>query len=184
MNDETIIELYWMRSEMAIKNTEDKYGGKLHQLAMKILFNHEDAEESVNSTYLTAWNTIPPQKPVYLFAYLAKICRYVCYGKLDWKTAKKRQSEIVELTAEMESCIPAPVRDADIEGEKIGQILNTFLLELPEEKRLIFMRRYWYGDSIRDISGRYGIGESKVKVSLHRTRNALRNFLEKEGIKV
>lgn len=184
MDDEVIIELFWMRDETAIKKTDQKYGGKLHQLAMKILFSNEDAEESVNDTYLTAWNTIPPQKPLCLFAYLAKICRFTSYGKLDWKTAKKRQADIVELTAEIESCIPAPSMETDIEGEKIGRILNVFLAGLTEEKRLLFMRRYWYGDSISDISRRYDVGESKVKVSLFRTRKALKKFLEKEGITV
>lgn len=184
MEDEVIIELFWARDEMAIKNTALKFGGKLHQLAMKILYNHEDAEESVNDTYLTAWNTIPPKRPAYLFAYLAKICRLTAYGKLDWKTAKKRQAEIVELTAEMESCIPDASVETNAAGEEIGRLLNIFLAGLSEEKRLIFMRRYWFGDSISDISKRYGIGASKVKVSLLRTRNALKIFLEKEGLTV
>lgn len=184
MEDELIIELFWARDEMAIKNTALKFGGKLHQLAMKILYNHEDAEESVNDTYLAAWNTIPPQRPTYLFAYLAKICRLTAYGKLDWKTAKKRQTEIVELTAEMESCIPDPSAEANVTGEEIGRLLNIFLSGLSEEKRLIFLRRYWFGDSISDISRRYSLGASKVKVSLLRTRNALKIFLEKEGLTV
>lgn len=184
MDDEAIIELFWARDETAIKNADLKYGNRLYRLAMKFLCNREDAEESVNDTYLTAWKTIPPQKPQYLFAYLAKICRFTSFGKLDRKTAKKRQAEIVELTAELESCIPASSMETDIEGERIGHILDIFLAGLSEEKRLLFMRRYWYGDSIKDISEHYGIGESKVKVSLLRTRNALRKFLEKEGITV
>lgn len=184
MEDEVIVELFWARDETAIKHTALKFGGKLHQLALKILYNHEDAEESVNDTYLAAWNTIPPQRPAYLFAYLAKICRLTAYGKLDWKTAKKRQAEIVELTAEMESCIPGSSVESNLAGEEIGRLLNSFLAGLPEEKRLIFMRRYWFGDSIRDISRRYGFGASKVKVTLLRTRNDLKDFLEKEGLKV
>ena len=182
MEDEVIIELFWARDEMAIKNTALKFGSKLHQLAMKILYNHEDAEESVNDTYLAAWNTIPPQRPTYLFAYLAKICRLTAYDKLDWKTAKKRQAEIVELTAEIENCIPDPSAEAGAAGKEIGRLLNIFLVGLSEEKRLIFMRRYWFGDSISEISRRYGLGASKVKVSLLRTRNALKFFLEKEGL--
>lgn len=184
MEDEVIIELFWARNETAIQNTALKYGGKLHQLAMKILYDRGDAEESVNDTYLTAWNTIPPKRPQYLFAYLAKICRLTSYGKLDWKTAKKRQAEIVELTAEIESCIPDPSAEVSVSGEEIGRLLNTFLAGLSEEKRMIFMRRYWFEDSISDISRRYGLGESKVKVSLLRTRNALKEFLGKEGITV
>ena len=182
MEDEVIIELFWVRDETAIRNTSQKYGEKLHRLAMKILYNHEDAEESVSDTYLTAWNTIPPKRPQYLFGYLAKICRLTSYGILDRKTAKKRQAEIVELTAELESCIPDPSSEADFSGEELGRILNDFLKNLSEEKRLIFMRRYWFEDSICEISERYGIGESKVKVTLLRTRNELKKYLEKEGI--
>lgn len=184
MEDKAIIELFWVRNEIALKETEKKYGSNLHQLAMKILYCYEDAEESVNDTYLTAWNTMPPTKPLYLFSYLAKICRFKSFEKLDWKTAKKRQAEIVELTAEMETCIPASTLEENFKSEELGHLLNIFLAGLSEEKRLIFMRRYWYGDSINDISQRYGIGESKVKVSLLRTRNKLKKFLEKEGILV
>lgn len=115
---------------------------------MKILYCYEDAEESVNDTYMTAWSTIPPQKPSYLFAYLAKICRFKSYEKIDWKTAKKRQAKIVELTAEMETCISSnPSEESKSEYEEIGHLLNKFLASLSEEKRLIFMRRYWYSTS-------------------------------------
>lgn len=117
---------------------------------MQILNSHLDAEESVNDTLLETWNTIPPKKPNYFFAHIAKICRYIAFGKVDWKNAKKRSAELVALTDEMEMCIPDPSSKIDEErsGEEIGRLINQFLSGLSEEKRLIFMRRYWYTDSI------------------------------------
>ena len=186
MEDQEIVQLFWEHSEAAIKETEIKYGARLHQLAMKILNSRLDAEESVNDTFLETWNTIPPKKPDYFFAYIAKICRYLSFGKLDWKNAKKRSAELVALTNEMELCIPDPASEIDEgrTGEEIGQLINKFLSGLSEEKRLIFMRRYWYTDSVRSISERYGIGESKVKTTLFRARNELKEFLRKEGVTV
>lgn len=182
MDDAKIIELFWSRDEKALEATANKYGSKLHQLAVRILKSNEDAEESVNDTYLKAWNTIPPQRPVYYFAYLAKVCRYIAFGKLDWNNAQKRNVYIVELTAEMELCLPDMSNEKRLEGEEIGKLLNRFLGELPQESRLIFMRRYWYADTIQEISRRYSMSESNVKTRLHRTRTKLRKFLESEEI--
>ncbi len=186
MEDDEIICLFWERDELAIKHTEVKYGGKLSHLAMKILNSREDAAECVNDTLLKTWNTIPPQKPTYFFAYIAKICRSISLGMIDWKNAKKRNAKIVELTSEMQSCIPDPLSNVDhkVESKEIGRLLNIFLSGLTQEKRLIFMRRYWYTDSVHSISQRYGVSESKVKTTLFRTRNELAIFLRKEGIRL
>ncbi|MDO5539120.1 MAG: sigma-70 family RNA polymerase sigma factor [Eubacteriales bacterium] len=182
MEDEKIIELFFLRDERAIAETEALYGAKLYRIADKILRNSEDAEESVSDTYLSAWNTIPPQKPVYFFAYLARICRHFAFGKLDWKNAEKRRADIVELTLEMERCIPDKGFVMDMDGKEIGRLLDCFLDGLPYEKRMIFIRRYWYTDTIQEISARYGISQSKVKTCLHRTRKKLHDFLECEGV--
>lgn len=182
MDDTKIIELFWSRDEKALEATANKYGGKLHRLADNILKSSEDAEESVNDTYLKAWNTIPPQKPMHYFAYLAKICRYIAFDKLDLSKAKKRNANIVELTAEMELCLPDASSEAKLESEEIGKLLNRFLNELSQENRLIFMRRYRYAENIREIAERYGISEGNVKTRLHRTRTKLKKFLESEGI--
>ena len=186
MEDNGIVELFWERNENAIKETEQKYGRRLHGLSYHILQSKEDAEECVSDTMLTAWNTIPPQRPTYFFAYLLKICRYVSFGRLDWKNAQKRKAEVVSLTEEMELCIPAPMLsdDESMTSEEIGRMLNNFLAGLTEEKRLIFMRRYWYGDSIECISKRYCISESKVKTTLFRLREKLKKYIEKEGGKL
>ena len=182
MEDKQIIELYWARDEEAIRQTETSYGRKLHALSDRIVCSREDAQECVSDTYLKAWNTIPPQRPTYLFAYLAMICRCLSMDRLDWNNALKRKADIVSLTAEMELCIPDCSRGQELEGAQIGEILNHFLATLPRESRRIFLRRYWFTDSVAEIAARYGITQSKVKTQLHRTRNKLRCFLEKEGI--
>lgn len=182
MDDTKIIELFWSRDEKAIEVTAIKYGQKLHRLAYDILKSDEDAEESVNDTYLKAWNTIPPQRPKYYYAYLSKICRYIAFGRLDWNYAQKRNAHIVELTAEMELCLPDLRNEARLEDEEIGQLLNCFLDTLSKENRLIFMRRYWYFDSVQQISMRYNMSEGNIKTRLHRTRTKLKKFLEREGI--
>lgn len=182
MEDGKIIQLYWDREEQAIRETEIKYGGRLGAIAYRIMNTHEDAQECVSDTYLTAWNTIPPQRPEYLFAYLAKICRNLCFGRLDWLNAAKRKAEVVSLTREMELCIPDRRLEDKIEGQELGEALNRFLGTISRENRMIFLRRYWFADSIEEIAARYDMSLSKVKTSLHRTRNKLSAFLAKEGI--
>lgn len=181
MEDGQIIELYFRRDEEAIRQTEAAYGHKLYTLAYRILLSREDAEESVSDTYLKTWDSIPPTRPTFFFAYLSKICRFLCFGKLDWKNAAKRKAEIVELTAEMELCIPDLSREVQAQSQELGRLLNDFLGTLSEENRKLFMRRYWYADSVAEIAQRFRMGESKVKTRLFRTRNQLRVFLEKEG---
>ena len=184
MEDSKIIELFFARNEDAIKHTDATYGRKLFALAENIVKDHQDAEESVNDTYLKAWDTIPPQRPRHFFAYLAKICRNFALGKLDWRNAAKRSAEVVSLTQEMELCIPDDSRTTQLEGRELGRILDAFLRTLTPENRLVFMRRYWYVDTIAEIAVRYGISESAVQMRLNRTRAKLCTYLEKEGIRV
>lgn len=184
MEDEEIVQLFCKRDQMAIQEVRIRYGAKLYQVAMNIVKNHEDAEECVSDTYLKAWQAIPPQTPRFLFAYLAKICRFLSFAKIDWKNAQKRNARIIELTAEMELCIPSPYEERRVESEEISELLNEFLKLISKENRLLFVRRYWYADSIQEISQRYGISESKVKTTLHRTRKKLKSYLEREGVTV
>ena len=183
MKDDEIIALYFRRDEDAIRQTEFAYGGKLYNLSYRLLWNREDAEESVSDTYMKAWENIPPTKPTFFYAYLAKICRFLAMGKLDWNNAAKRKAEVVELSDEMENCIPDLSREMQIRSQELGALLNEFLGTLSPENRQIFMRRYWYAESIAEIAQRFHLGESNVKTKLMRTRNALRSFLEKEGIR-
>lgn len=182
MSDKEIVALFVARDEGAIAATDKCYGRKLHVLANRILENYEDAEESVNDTYLQTWNTIPPQVPSCFFAYLAKICRHFALNRVYWKNAAKRKALVVELTQEMELCIPDAAIEREMEGRELGKILNSFLAALNPETRRIFLRRYWYVDTIAEIASRYGLTESKVKMQLSRTRAKLQTYLEKEGI--
>lgn len=182
MDDGQILDLYWERDERAIRETDAIYGNRLHMLAKRIVQTHEDAEESVSDTYLKAWDTIPPQRPTCFFAYLAKICRNFALGRLRWQNAEKRKADVVSLTAEMELCIPDKAAQYQMEGQEIGKLMTRFVGELSQENRLIFLRRYWFLDSIEEIAQKYGMSQSKVKTRLYRIRHRLRTFLEQEGI--
>jgi len=182
MEDSAILDLYWARDEQAIARTEEAYGHRLLQLAQRILQTREDAEESVSDTYMKAWQTIPPQRPTYFFAYLAKLCRNFALGRLDWQNAAKRKAEVVSLSDELQLCIPGSDLEQTLEARELGQLLNRFLESLSRENRVLFMRRYWYADSIADIAQHCGITQSKAKTQLFRLRAKLRTFLESEGV--
>ena len=184
MEDSKIIELFFARNETAIRQVDDAYGRRLFVLADRILRNDQDAEESVSDTYLKAWDTIPPQKPMHLFAYLARICRNFALKKLDRKAAAKRSAEVVSLTQEMEICIPDLSRDRELEAKELGRLLDAFLRTLSDENQMVFLRRYWYVDTIAEIAERYGISEGAVQMRLNRTRKKLAAYLAKEGIRV
>ena len=184
MDDEKIIQLYFQRREDAIQETDTAYGRKLFCLSNRILRCQEDAQECVNDTYWKTWNTIPPQKPQYFYAFLSAICRRISFNKIDWQSAAKRNGEVVALTEEMAMCIPDLKGQCELEGKELGKLLDRFLQDLPKESRLIFLRRYWYVDTIAQIAARYGMTESKVKMQLSRTRAKLQTYLESEGIYV
>ena len=184
MEDKAILDLYFARDELAITETDRKYGGYCFSVANRILSSSEDSEETVSDTYMKTWESIPPSRPTYFYAYLAKICRFFALGKLDWKAAAKRKAEVVSLTDEMALCIPDQRKEAEVNAKEIGRAMNAFLENLSQESRVIFLRRYWFCDTIAEIAGRYGISESKVKMRLHRTRAQLADFLNKEGIMV
>ena len=184
MDDNEILDLYFARSEQAIVQTDQKYGFYCYSIAKRILSDPLDAEESVNDTYAEVWKSIPPRRPRYFFAFLASICRHLSLNRVDWKQAAKRRAQVVPLTEEMENCIPDTVHERQMEAKELGKLLDAFLESLPKDSRLIFLRRYWYVDSVPEIAARYGMTESKVKMQLSRTKEKLRLFLEQEGIYV
>ena len=184
MDDTQIIALFLARDENAIHETDLAYGRRLHTLANRILLSREDAEESVSDTYLETWKVIPPYRPKYFFAFLASICRHISLNRLDWKLAAKRKADVVSLAEEMELCIPDTSRDSAAEGREITRALNAFLGTLTQENRRLFVRRYWYVDTVAEIAQRYNMSESKVKTRLHRIREKLRVYLMQEGIAV
>ena len=180
MEDAEIVALFWSRDDGAIPAAQARYGGRLLRLAEQLLHSPQDAEECINDTWLRAWAAIPPERPENLFAYLARVCRNLALDRLDRRNAGKRAGEV--LMGELEACVPVSLAGRDPGQEALGELLTAFLRELPEDQRRVFLRRYWFGDAIRDIACRYGWGESRVKVTLLRLRNRLRAYLEKEGI--
>lgn len=183
MDDSRIIGLYFERNESAVSETEKKYKNFCFSIANNILHNNEDAAECVNDTFLGAWNAIPPHNPENLQAYLGKITRNLSLKKWREKNAQKRGGSSVQVSLEeLEECIPSGLTiDEYIETEELTSIINSFLSALPESERRVFLRRYWYYDSIDDICGRFGFGKSKVKMILKRTRDRLHKRLNKEG---
>ena len=184
MEDSKIIQLYWDRDETAIRETENAYGDRLRGLSRHILDSREDARECVNDTYLKTWETIPPQKPNFFYGFLSKICRYISFGRLDWNNAAKRRADLVSLTEELERCIPDRRVQDQVEARELGRIISAFLATLPQDSRLIFLRRYWHLDTTEEIAKNYGFSVSKVKTQLHRTRAKLYTYLEQEGIRL
>lgn len=182
MEDAKIIALFWARSEQAVRETDLAYGRRLFALSHRILDVREDAQECVNDTYLETWQSIPPQKPKHFYGFLAAICRNLSLNRVDWKLAARRNAQVVELTQEMESCIPDRRKEQEFDRQEIRSALERFLESLPGESRLIFLRRYLFADSVSQIAARYHITESKVKTQLHRTRKKLYAYLKKEGI--
>lgn len=184
MEDANILELFHARSETAIQETEAKYGAYCRYIASHILTSEEDADECVNDTLLRAWNSIPPHCPENLGAYLGKLTRNLALDRRRHLSAAKRGAGEIPLVLEELRNVVSPDGDPEeaLDEKLLAQMLNRFLGTLSKEQRIIFLRRYWYFSSVREIAADLGIGESKVKMSLLRSRNALKNVLEKEGI--
>ena len=184
MEDAQIVDLYWERNEYALIKTSEKYGKLCFSVAFNILNNHEDSEECVNDTYLKAWETIPPRAPNKLSAYLGKITRNLALGKYRYNNRKKRGEGVnAEVLEELTECIAASENTEDAVEEKLlVDVLNSFLRELPGERRKMFLQRYWYMNSIKEIAAECSVSESKVKMTLLRVRAELKQRLESEGI--
>lgn len=184
MDDKQIIELYQKREEAAISETANKYGKYCYYIAYRILYNEEDSEECVNDTYLRTWEAIPPQYPEKLSAFLGKITRNLALNRYKYYLREKRgNGKSTVVIDELNECIPTSSNTEEaVEERLLVELLNQFLYALPIQKRNIFLRRYWYLSSIQEIAKDYGFSESKVKMILLRTRNKLKEVLEKEGV--
>lgn len=183
MTDDKIIQLFFQRKEVAIEETQKKYGSYCFKIANNILNNREDSEECLNDTWLKAWESIPPTRPTYLNLFLAKITRNFAINTYRSKhTHKRGKGEITLVLDELEECITG---ETDVEtlyiAEELQSSINKFVRGLSEKDGNVFIRRYFYADSIKDISNRYHISENNVRVMLSRTRNKLKLRLEKEG---
>lgn len=183
MEDERIVELYWQRDESAIEMSKAKYGVYCLSIALRILQNKEDASECENDTYLKAWNTIPPKKPSPLSSYLGMITRSLSLDKLRKRNALRRTDSVCISLDELEDCIPAQMSIAEeLEAKELAGLISGFLRNLSEHECNIFLNRYWYFLSIKEIAEKYSFTQSKVKMTLLRTRKKLSAHLEKEGI--
>ena len=186
MQDSEIVRLYFDRDQQAITCTDQKYGKYCHAIAWNILASREDSEECVNDAYLDTWNAIPPTRPFSLKAFVGRITRNRALNRYELQNAAKRgNGETALCLDELAECVSGEDELAQREDYRnLVECINGFLAEQSHEQRVIFVRRYWYGKSTADIAAEYGLGESKVKVTLSRLRKKLRTHLEKEGIRV
>ena len=183
MEDKDIVKLYWKRDPDAIKETASKYGVYCRVIARNILGNQEDAEECVNDTYLKAWNSIPPNSPNVLSAYLGKITRNLSFDRFRQKCADKRGEGEIELVLdELSECISdtAGVED-EVEKKELVRSINSFLDTLSQEKCNIFLCRYWYAMPVSEIAVRFGMSDGNVSVVLNRIRGKLKKYLIERG---
>ena len=185
MDDNKIIELFFMRSESAIAALAEKYGGQCHGVAANILNNEQDAEECVNDAYLAAWNTIPPQKPNPLRTYVLRLVRNISIKRYHYNKAQCRNSKYDVAFEELAACIPGGCSAEDeYDAARLTEHLNAFLATLDDDNRVMFVRRYWYSESVGEIAARFGVRPHYVTVRLSRLRAKLKAYLQKEGIAV
>lgn len=177
MDDHDILSLLWQRSERAIPTLADHFGAHLYHTAMNLLGNPRDAEECVNDTYLAVWNSIPPKRPEPLRPYICRIGRNIALNRLRSSSVQKRSGYEISLE-ELAGCISAPRME---DGQALGRAMDAWLDTLNKESRAIFLRRYWFGDSVKDIAAAFSMTENAVSVRLSRLRDSLKTYLIKEG---
>ena len=184
VEDNQILELYWQKNEDAIKESNSKYGAYCFKIANNILCNQEDSEECVNDTWLNAWNAIPPQEPKRLRIFLAKITRNLAFNRFHARSAKKRGSgELVLVLDELAECLSSESNvENECETKELGQYIRLFVRTLSERDSNVFVRRYFFTDSVKEISTRYGLTENNIMVILSRTRKKLKIYLIEEGL--
>lgn len=185
MSDDKIIELFFERSEQAIQELNGKYGKICRRLSYNIVNDSRDAEECVNDAYLGAWNAIPPARPDPLLAYICKIVRNISLKRYRSKEADKRSSQYTVALEEIEACIADPnTAETELEARELARMIEGFLDTLPPENRVIFMRRYWFSDSYRDIAEQVGLSEKNISVRLARIRGKMRRYLMEREVLV
>jgi RNA polymerase sigma-70 factor (ECF subfamily) len=183
MEDLQIIEMYWLRDEAAISETDKKYGRLLHSIANNILSKCQDAEETVSDTYSKAWDAMPPQRPKFLAAYLGRITRNISINYWHKNRAKKRDCNAEILLSELNNCIPSTQNvEEEMETRELTKVINGWLRSLSQDDRVLFMKRYWYGDAVKDLAIECGTTPNKLVGRIYRLRQSLRNVLESEGI--
>lgn len=184
MDDLEIIELFFARDEQAIAEIELKYGKLCHSIANRILDSREESEECVSDVLVALWNTIPPTRPNDLRAFVSKIARNLSLKRSEYLSRAKRSRDVLTSLEELEAILPDERYGSGIDEEEIGRLISEFLRTQSEVKRNVFVRKYFFFDSTRDIATRFGFSEGKVKSILFRTRNELKDYLTKEGIHI
>ena len=180
--DHDIIELFLNRSEGAIEALSKAYGNRLYRNALNLLGNTQDAEECLDDTYLAVWNSIPPHKPISLCAFVIRVGRYTALNRLRANQAQKRDSSMDISLDELAESLGAPGPEDRIQARQLGQAINRFLATVQPESRAMFLRRYWFGDSVKDIAAAFSVSENVVSVRLNRVRHKLKLYLMKEGL--
>ena len=184
VDDPQIIQLYFDRDEHVIEETSRKYGALCFRIAGNILLSREDVEECVNDVYLHLWNAIPPLRPGSLPAYICRVARNLALKRFEYIHAEKRSPGMTVPLSEIEAFLPDEQTLSHAKREELKSLLRLFLSGETAEARNVFIRRYWFFDSVSDIAQQYAISESKVKSMLFRTRKRLRRYLEKEGFEL
>lgn len=183
MEDAKIVELFWDRDQSAIACAEQKYGGYCYAVAYRILCSRQDSEECVNDTWHSAWRAMPPERPARLQAFLGCITRNLALDRYGYNHAGKRNAQLETVMEEYWQCIPNG--DMPLDDElALKELINGFLAGLDKQTRIVFLRRYYYVCSVRQIAESMGLSQSNVSVILHRTRNRFKAYLQKEGISV
>lgn len=181
MDDRRLLQLLWNRSEQAITALANRFGKRLYKLAMNILCNPQDAEESVSDTYLALWNAIPPAQPAPLEGYVYRTGRNTALNHLRHRNAQQRDSRYDLSLDELAQILPGDALEETLNAKQLGQAIDRFLDSISKENRILFLRRYWFGDSVKALSQEWGLSENVLSVRLHRIRTQLKDYLYKEG---
>ena len=185
MEDARIVDLYFERNEAAIAETAAKYGAFCHGVAFHILSVRADADECVNDTYLRAWNAIPPQRPAQLGAWLGKVVRNTALDLWKKNHRQKRSAGMEQLLEEWQDCVPSPQTvERELEEQELTEVINGWLLSLPQKDRILFVRRYWAGESVRELAGAYGMTPNGLAKRMLKLRQRLKHTLEQEGYSI
>ena len=183
MEDSKIIDLLFERSEQAIEALDRQFGPLVKKTASNILRNGQDVEECANDTWLAVWNSVPPRRPEPLGSYVCRIARNLAVSRLRTKTAAKRDGGFELVLDELAECVPSGTNlERELEARELLAAVNRFLSALEYDDRFVFVRRYWYADSVRDIAAAMRVKENQVSLRLFRIREKLRKKLQKEGL--
>ena len=182
MEDARIVELYWERDEAAIAESSAKYGGYCYQIAFRILALREDAEECVSDAWHAAWNSIPPERPRSLRAFLGRITRNISISRWRREHAQKRFDGMDVLLSELDECVPGPFDvERELESRALTELIERWLSTLDARERALFVRRYWYGEGVAELARECGCSPAQLTQRLYRLRQRLRKQIESEG---